>query len=394
MRTVTTGNSLPDPLQVVPVVKNRAQCTSQAVHAAKEAMEGVVGNQVPAGRRSFDEGTPPIHERQGTVSCGWDLCPMQAALATAYGSPDVIRIAEVTTPAPKPNEVLIRIHASAVNAADWRLRRANPWFVRLVFGLFKPRRPILGVVFAGEVTETGAAVTAYKKGDRLFGWTSIMGLGGHAEYIALKENGAFTRMPDDMSYTDAAAIPFGFGTARHFLTKANVSKGQRVLIYGASGAVGSAAVQLARAMGAEVTGVCSSRNVELVHSLGATEVLDYTKDDLSVHRDRYDMVFETVGKLPFAECVKLVKPKGTIIAGSEMPAQMLARTFAGTGGKKVTVIGGTAGESEADMQYLAELWQRQEIRAVIDSTFPLARIQEAHALAESGRKVGSVVVVV
>lgn len=319
---------------------------------------------------------------------------MKAALATAYGGPDVIRIAEVPTPSPKKNEVLIRIHASAVNAADWRLRRANPWFVRLVFGLFKPRRSILGVVFAGEVVGTGSDVTKYKQSDRLFGWTSIMGLGGHAEYIALKENGAFTRMPDDMPYTDAAAIPFGFGTARHFLTKANVSKGQRVLVYGASGAVGSAAVQLARASGAQVTGVCSTRNVELVRSLGADEVIDYTKGDLTAHLDRFDVVFETVGKLPFTDSLKLVKPNGVIITGSEMPGQMLARTFAGTSGKKVRVIGGTAGESAADMQFLADLWQRQEIRPVIDSTFPLVRIQEAHALAESGRKVGNVVVTV
>lgn len=317
---------------------------------------------------------------------------MKAALATAYGSPDVIRIAEVPNPSPKKNEVLIRVHASAVNAADWRLRRANPWFVRLVFGPFKPRKPILGVVFAGEVVEAGAEVTRYRKGDRLFGWTSIMGLGGHAEHIALKENGAFARMPDGMTYTDAAAIPFGFGTARHFLSKANVSKGQRVLIYGASGAVGSAAVQLARSMGADVTGVCSTRNVELVRSFSATEVLDYTKDDLLAHRDHYDVVFETVGKLPFKDSLKLVKPQGTIITGSEMPGQMLKRAFSGKGGKQVTVIGGTAAESAGDMQLLADLWQRREIRPVIDSSYPLERIAEAHARAESWRKVGSVLV--
>lgn len=317
---------------------------------------------------------------------------MKAALASAYGSPDVIRIAEVPNPSPKKNEVLIRIHASAVNAADWRLRSANPWFVRLIFGPFKPRKPILGVVFAGEVLEAGADVTKYRKGDRLFGWTSIMGLGGHAEFIALKENGAFARMPEGMAYTDAAAIPFGFGTARHFLSKAKMGKGQHVLIYGASGAVGSAAVQLARSMGAEVTGVCSTRNVELVRSLGATEVLDYTKDDLSEHRDRYDVVFETVGKLPFKDSLKLVKPQGTIITGSEMPGQMLKRMFSAKGGKQVTVIGGTAAESGADMQLLADLWQGKEIRPVIDRTFPLERIREAHALAESGKKVGSVVI--
>jgi NADPH:quinone reductase-like Zn-dependent oxidoreductase len=317
---------------------------------------------------------------------------MKAALVTAYGGPDVIRIAEVPAPSPKKNDVLIRIHASAVNAADWRLRRADPWFVRLVFGPFKPRRPILGVVFAGEVVELGSDVTKYKKHDRLFGWTSIMGLGGHAEHIALPENGAFTRMPDELSFTDAAAIPFGFGTARHFLTKAKVGRGQRVLIYGASGAVGSAAVQLVRTMGADVTGVCSARNVELVRSLGADEVIDYTMDDLAGHHDRFDVVFETVGKLSFKDSLRLVKSQGTIIRGSEMPAQALARTFAGRGGKQVTVIGGTAAESAADMQHLAELWQRKAIRPVIDSTFPLERIADAHARAESWRKVGSVVV--
>lgn len=317
---------------------------------------------------------------------------MKAAIATAYGSPDVIRIAEVPTPTPKPHDLLIRVHASAVNAADWRLRRANPWFVRLVFGPFKPRKPILGVVFAGEVVEAGADVTKYRKGDRLFGWTSIMGLGGHAEFIALKENGAFTRMPEGMTWTDAAAIPFGFGTARHFLHKAKVEKRQRVLIYGASGAVGSAAVQLARTMGAEVTAVCSTRNVDLVRSLGATEVLDYTKDDLAAYRERFDVVFETVGKLPFKDSLTLVKPQGTIITGSEMPAQMLTRVLGGKGGKRVTVIGGTAAESADDMQLIADLWQRKEIRPVIDSTFPLERIREAHALAESGKKVGGVVI--
>jgi NADPH:quinone reductase-like Zn-dependent oxidoreductase len=317
---------------------------------------------------------------------------MKAALATAYGGPDVIRIAEVSTPTPKSNELLIRIHASAVNAADWRLRSANPWFVRLIFGLTKPRRAILGVVFAGEVVETGAGVTKYKKGDRLFGWTSIMGLGGHAEYIALTETGAFARMPKGMSYTDAAAIPFGFGTALYFLRKAKVDKGQRVLIYGASGAVGSAAVQLARSMGAEVTGVCSTRSVELVHSLGATEVLDYTKDDLNAQRGGYDVVFETVGKLSFSSCVQLVCSGGTIVLGSDLPIDMLKRAFWGKGGKQVKVIAGTTDTRSEAIQHLAALWETKAIRPVIDSTFPLERIREAHERAESWRKVGNVVI--
>lgn len=317
---------------------------------------------------------------------------MKAALATAYGGPEVIRIAEVPTPTPKSKELLIRIHASAVNAADWRLRRANPWFVRLVFGPFKPRNPILGVVFAGEVAAVGPAVTKYKPGDRLFGWTSVMRLGAHAEYIALPETGAFAPMPSGMAYTDAAAIPFGFGTAMEFLRKAGVAAGQRVLVYGASGAVGSAAVQLARQLGAEVTGVCSTRNVELVRSLGATQVLDYTKDDLSAHRNRFDVVFEAVGKLPFAQSIALVKDGGTLILGSDLPADMLKRAFSGKDGKKVKVIAGTTSGTAEHMRHFAGLWEQKLIRPVIDRTFPLERIREAHALAESWHKVGNVVV--
>lgn len=322
-----------------------------------------------------------------------DLPPMNAAITTAYGSPEVIRIAEVPRPSPKPNELLIRIHASAVNSADWRLRKAEPWFVRLVFGLFKPRKPILGVVFAGEVVEAGAATSKFKQGDRLFGWTGTMRLGGHAEFIALPESGAFARMPEHMGFTEAAAIPFGFGTALSFLRKAKVARGQRVLIYGASGAVGSAAVQLATDMGAEVTGVCGTRNMELVRSLGAAEVLDYTKDDLGAHNNCFDVVYETVGKLPSKVCLKLAKPQGSVIAGSEMPAPMLARMLAGKGDKAVKVIGGTAGESAGEITHLAALWERRAIRPVIDGTYPLERIVEAHARAESWRKVGNVVVI-
>jgi NADPH:quinone reductase-like Zn-dependent oxidoreductase len=171
-----------------------------------------------------------------------------------------------------------------------------------------------------------------------------------------------------------------------------VAQGQRVLIYGASGAVGSAAVQLAKTMGAQVTGVCSTRNVDLVRSFGANEVLDYTKDDILAKRDQYDVVFETVGKLPFKESLALVKQNGTLITGSEMPAQMFARLFTGKGGKRAKVIGGTALSTPADMQHLAQLCAGQAIRPVIDQVLPLERIVEAHARAESGRKVGNVVV--
>ncbi len=317
---------------------------------------------------------------------------MKAAVHYSYGGPEVVRIADVPEPEPKANEMLIRIHASAVNAADWRLRRADPWMVRLLFGLFKPKKPILGVVFAGEVQALGKDVTKYRKGDRLFGWTGFKKLSGHAEYICLPQDGPFSLMPKNMDFTEAAAIPFGGSTALDFLRKAEIKKGQQVLIYGASGAVGTAAVQLARQMDAEVTGVCGTRNMELVHGLGATTVLDHTKDDLADIRDRYDVVFETVGKLPFASCVRSLKPGGVLIMGSELPSETLLRAFKGKGGKKFRLIQGTAGQRASDIEHLRTLIERNELRAVIDTIFPLDRIVEAHALAESGRKRGNVVI--
>lgn len=319
---------------------------------------------------------------------------MKAAIITTYGSPEVVHIKDIPTPIPKRDELLIRVHASAVNAADWRLRKADPWFVRLVFGPFSPARGILGVIFAGEVAQVGEAVVNFNPGDRLFGWTGTLRLGGHAEYVALPANGAFANMPDAMDFHTAAAIPFGYGTALNFLRKANVERDQQVLIHGASGAVGSAAVQLACTMGARVTGVCSTRNVDLVRALGADHVLDYHKDDLLAHRDRFDVVFETVGKLAYMDCLQLARPKGTVILGSEMPAQMLARLFFGQGGKRVKVVSGTVGGSAEEIKHLGRLWEQGAIKPVIDKVLPLERIREAHALAESGRKVGSVVIAI
>ncbi|MEO8066318.1 MAG: NAD(P)-dependent alcohol dehydrogenase [Flavobacteriales bacterium] len=317
---------------------------------------------------------------------------MKAAVYYSYGGPEVVRIADVPKPEPRSGEVLVRIRASAVNAADWRLRRADPWMVRLLFGLFKPKKPILGVVFAGEVEAIGKDVTKYAKGDRLFGWTGLKRMAGHAEYICLPQDGPFTLMPTNMDFADAAAIPFGGATALDLLRKAAIKKGQQVLVYGASGAAGTAAVQLARQMGAEVTGVCSTRNVELVRTLGASTVLDYTKDDLTAIRDRYDVVFETVGKLPFATCLGLLKPGGVIVLGSEMPADTLRRPFRSKDGKKPKVVQGLVREREEDMRHLKSLIERNELRAVIDTTYPLERIAEAHALAESGHKRGNLVI--
>ena len=318
------------------------------------------------------------------------LYTMQAALATAYGSPGVIRITEMSKPVPKPNELLIRIHASAVNSADSRIRRADPWAVRLAFGLSRPKRPILGNAFAGVVESVGSAVSRFKPGDRVFG-SPGMRMGCHAEYMCLQEDGAIAPMPADVSWNDAAAIPFGGQTALHFLRKAGVAKGQRVLVYGASGAVGTAAVQLARQLGAEVTAVCSTANLELVRSLGAQHVVDHTKRPLALLPKHYDVVYETVNKLPVKTCAELVNPGGKLVLGAALMTEMLQGAWAGMTGK-VKIIAGVAAESAELMNALKAAMEAGALRAVIDRSYPLARIAEAHAHVDGGHKAGNVVV--
>lgn len=220
---------------------------------------------------------------------------MCAAVCTAYGDPEVLQIQELPMPIPGPNDVLIRVHASAVNSADWRLRRPDPWGVRLFLGLRKPRIKVLGGVFAGEVLATGAKVTRFRTGDRLFGST-LMRFGGYGEYVALPEKAVMTTMPRGFSYNDAAALTFGYLTALNFLRKAKVAAGQSVLIVGASGSVGTAAVQLAVHFGANVTGVSSAANLELVRQQGAGRALDYNSAEYANDRTQYDVVVDTVGK--------------------------------------------------------------------------------------------------
>lgn len=312
---------------------------------------------------------------------------MKAITCRKYGPPEVLKLEEVPRPEPKPNQIRIRVHATAANAADWRLRKPDPGAVRLFFGLFAPRKKIPGGTMAGVVDSVGANVTKYKVGDRVFGST-LMTFGAYAEYVCLPETAYITRMPDGLSFNDAAAIPFGGMTALHFLRKAKITPGQKVLVIGASGAVGTAAVQIAKHMGAEVTGVCSGANAALVKSLGASHVVDYTKEDFSKQGIRYDVVYETVSGASFAAKRAALKPGGALVLSDAGIGQTLRCLTA----RGIRGVAGVAKESCEVMEYLAGLVKSGALKPVIDRTYKLADMVAAHHHAESGHKKGNVVV--
>jgi NADPH:quinone reductase-like Zn-dependent oxidoreductase len=317
---------------------------------------------------------------------------MKAIIYENYGSPDVLHLSEVVKPAPKDNEVLIRVHATAVNSGDVRLRKADPFAVRFMFGLFKPTRKILGVVFSGEIEEVGKNVKHFKEGDKVFGTTG-MKFGAYAEYKCLPEDGMLAFKPTNMTHKEAAAIPFGGTTSLHFLKKGKIQRGQKVLIYGASGALGTSAVQLAKYFGAEVTGVCSTANIEMVKSLGAVKVIDHTKEHFSKSGEEYDIIFDTVGKSPFSGSVKSLKKDGYYLRAVHMDIVSVLRGLwvSMTSSKKV--IGG-GGETVEDLNLLKTLAEAGQLKSVIDRTYRLEEIVEAHAYVEKGHKKGNVVVTI
>ncbi|TYS68176.1 NAD(P)-dependent alcohol dehydrogenase [Sutcliffiella horikoshii] len=315
---------------------------------------------------------------------------MKAVVYTKYGPPEVLQLKEVDKPVPKDKEILVKIVATAVNAADWRLRKADPVAVKLFFGLTRPKKSILGGVLSGIVESVGSKVTRFKAGDQVFGSTG-MSLGAYAEYICLPENGIVAMKPYNLSYVEAATVPFGGHTAIHFLRKANIKPGQKILIYGASGAVGTAAIQLAKLYGAEVTGVCSTANVDLVKSLGADRVMDYTKDEID--GEHYDVIFDTVGKIPYEAVKKTLKKKGTWILGASGFSQMFQGYWSGmTNGYKI--ISGLALEKEEDIRFLKELIEKGKYRAVIDKSYPMEQLSVAHSYVEKGHKKGNVGVII
>jgi NADPH:quinone reductase-like Zn-dependent oxidoreductase len=314
---------------------------------------------------------------------------MKAIVYTKFGPPEVLQLQEVAKPTPKNNEVLIKIVATTVVKEDPDMR-ASPGFN----GLLKPRNPILGQELAGEIEATGKDVTRFKPGDQVFG---IGSFGAYAEYKCMPENGALAIKPANISYEEAASVPNGALTALPFLRdKGKIQGGQAVLIYGASGSVGTAAVQLARYYGAEVTGVCSTTNLEWVKSLGADQVIDYTQEDFTENGKTYDIIFDTVGKISFSECKESLKDDGIFLTTVPTPVIMLqALLTAKSGGKKVKFMAAglrPAKEKIKDLIFLTDLIEMGKIKPVIDRSYPLEQIAEAHRYVATGHKKGNVTI--
>ena len=314
---------------------------------------------------------------------------MRAIVYTRFGPPDVLHLINVEKPAPKDNEVLIRIFASTVTKEEPGMRK-SPGFN----GLIKPKNPILGEEFAGEIESIGQNASLFKKGDRVYGITDF---GAHAEYLCLPEDKALVIMPKNLTYEEAAAIPNGVLTALPFLRdKANIQSGQKILINGASGAVGTAAVQIAKCFGAEITGVCSTTNLELVKSLGANKVIDYTKEDFTKSGQTYDIIFDTVGKTSFSRCKSSLKQGGVYLATVPTLAILLQMLWTSIIGRKKVIFAATglrsASEKVKVLVFFKELIESGKIISVIDRLYPLEQIAEAHRYVEAGHKKGNVVI--
>jgi NADPH:quinone reductase-like Zn-dependent oxidoreductase len=320
---------------------------------------------------------------------------MKAAVYSAYGPPEAVRIADVATPVPGPDDALVRIRATTVSTADWRARslvmpRGFGPFGRLAFGLLGPRQPILGTELAGIVEAVGARVTRFKPGDEVVAFLGAQ-FGCHAEYRVVPESANIVRKPVPLSFEEAGAMCFGGMTALYYLRSfGQVLRGDEVLVIGASGAVGSAAVQLAKHFGAVVTGVCSGANVEAVRSLGAARVIDYTREDYAASAGRFDIVFDTTGRASFAACGHLLKPGGRLLLVVATLGQLLGAGWPRPEGKRV--IAGPAKERLEDLVLLAQLAEAGAYRPLVGCSFPLEQIVEAHRLVDSGHKRGSAVI--
>lgn len=320
---------------------------------------------------------------------------MKAIVYERYGPPDVLQLKDVPKPMPKDNEVLIRTRATTVTSGDRRVRSLDVpagfgIISRLLLGVFKPKQPILGTELAGDVESVGKDVSKFKVGDQVFAFTGSR-MGCYAEYKCMPEDGPVALKPANLTYDEAAAMSFGGTTALDFFRRGNLQRGERVLVNGASGAVGTAAVQLAKHFGAEVTGVCSAANVELVRTLGADHVIDYTREDFTKNGETYDVIVDTAGTARFSRSSRSLKEKGRLLMVLGGLSDMVQKPWVSvTSSKKI--IAGPVSERAEDVRLLATLAEAGEFKPVIDRRYPFEQIAEAHRYVDTGRKRGNVVI--
>ncbi len=302
---------------------------------------------------------------------------MKAVICTKYGPPEVLQLKDIEKPIPRENEICVKVFTTSVTASDCIIRGFKVPFklwipMGLVIGFKKPRKSILGIVFAGKVESVGDEVKSFKNGDEVYGFDSF-GFGAYAEYKCINDKSLLVKKPKNITYEESVAMPFGWLLALHFLKRGNIQSGQKVLIYGASGAVGTAAVQISKYYGATVTGVCSTTNIELVTSLGANEVIDYTKEDFTLRANQYDLIFNAVGK---------------------KTAKLNCKDSLTRNGKHITVDDGSPNFHIDDLILLNKLIEKTQIKAVIDRTYPLEQIAQAHRYVDKGHKKGNVIITV
>jgi len=321
---------------------------------------------------------------------------MKAIVYTKYGSPDVLQLKEVEKPIPKDDEVLIKVHAAEATKTDCELRSFNfpvKWFwlpLRITMGLIKPKKQILGGYFAGEVESIGKNVSKFKKGDQIFGTTKLR-MGAYGEYVCLPASYTLVSKPYNVSFEEAAAVPLGGLNALHFLRKANIRKGEKVLINGAGGSIGTFGVQIAKAMGAEVTAVDSTIKAEMLGRIGADHFFDYTKEDFTKSGQRYDVIFSMVAKSSYSKCVKALNPKGRYLMANPRISDMLRSILTSKFTDK-TAIFVFAGEKEEELQALKEMIEGGKIKSVVDKIYSFEQAAEAHRRVETEQRLGVVVI--
>ena len=321
---------------------------------------------------------------------------MKAIVYTKYGSPDVLKLKEVEKPIPKDNEVLIKVHAAEATKADCELRSFNfpvKWFwlpLRIAMGFIKPKKQILGGYFAGEVESVGKDVSKFKKGDQVFGTTKLR-MGAYGQYVCLPASYTLVPKPYNVSFEEAAAVPLGGLNALHFLRKANIRKGEKILVNGAGGSIGTFGVQIAKAMGAEVTAVDSTIKEEMLRRIGSDHFFDYTIEDFTKSRKTYDVIFDMVAKSSYSECVKALNPKGRYLMANPRISDMLRSVLTSKFTDK-TAIFVFAGEKEEELLALKEMIEEGKIKPIVDKIYPFEQAAEAHRRVEAEQRLGPVVI--